>query len=485
MNITHILQETVNKANAADQEDLLKFVNDKSSEFEAAEDEAAIEMILNAAVSDNLITADWKSILLSAVKEFWAMDSRNSIKAEIPIDKIDKSEIVDTPEQNKKETAPAAKPDPVNTGRVYGGGAGAAIMNAGPITLITTGGLLWLLALYLGATWLAVGSLSSIQFRDDIENNYKTTLNNILDLKNLKAEDMQFRSSMQVVVSDWEIELRKVAEKNAIKFEDFIDNNGYRMVCKDEQQKENIKICDQLLEAVAKYNSYRYNQSDKKDKFDKAFEKINQAQDKTTSRNKADDLLARIEFMLKFQFWDMLAMPEQVLTLLLAIAMGVLGSTITMTWTFLRENTNLHLRWYLLRPFVGALSALVIFIFAKAGQMTLVADASNVTLNPFMLSLLGIASGLLSDRAYSQMSLVSGKFLGNMGSEQERWSSHLKEELEKKGITSEALAIALNLDKQRIDEIVTGARMASLVEQQRISDRLGIAQRLLFTDIPP
>lgn len=73
--------------------------------------------------------------------------------------------------------------------------------------------------------------------------------------------------------------------------------------------------------------------------------------------SKANDLEARIDFMLNFGYWFMLVMPDQVLTLLLAIAMGVLGSTITMTWTFLEEKPKSPFRWYLLRPFVGALSS--------------------------------------------------------------------------------------------------------------------------------
>lgn len=255
-----------------------------------------------------------------------------------------------------------------------------------------------------------------------------------------------------------------------------------------------MKSCDRLLEVLSKFLAYQENKSNKEKVLKQAIDNYttihaagnNKAEVGTAdSGNKPNDLEARIGFMLKFHFGDMLKMPEQVLTLLLAIAMGVLGSTITMTWTFLGEKTSLPLRWYLLRPFVGALSALVIFIFAKAGQMSLITNAANATLSPFMLSLLGIAAGLLSDRAYAQMSSVSGKFLGNMGTVQERWSSHLEEELKKQNMTSEALATALNLDKHRIDEIIAGARMASLQEQQRISDRLGIAQRLLFTDIPP
>ena len=117
--------------------------------------------------------------------------------------------------------------------------------------------------------------------------------------------------------------------------------------------------------------------------------------------------------------------------------------------------------------------------------MTLTANTGGATLSPFLLSLLGIAAGLLSDRAFAQMSLVSGKVLGDVGAEQERWSSRLELELQANKVSSEQLATALNMDKEHIDGIVVGQQKASLQEQQRISDYLRIAPRLLFTDIPP
>lgn len=399
---------------------------------------------------------------------------------------VDKSETAEIPNENKKKTASTPAPDLPDTERAYGRSAGTAILNAGSITAITTAGLLWLLALYLGATWLAVGSLSSIQFRDDIENKYNTTLNETLNLKDLQADAEQYRSSMKASVSDWERELWELATIFGVDPIILRKIGSYKELCGVEKQPEteNLKNCNRLSKVVSNLLYYDNNMGIKDVALKEAI--INKDEvNKTNSENKPNDLEARIGFMLKFHFGDMLKMPVQVLTLLLVIAMGVLGSTITMTWTFLSENTSLPLRWYLLRPFVGALSALVIFIFAKAGQMSLITDAANASLSPFMLSLLGIAAGLLSDRAYSQMASVSGKFLGNMGVEQERWSSHLEKELKKQGMTSEALATALNLDKHRTDEIITGVRMASLQEQQRISDRLGVAKRLLFTDIPP
>ena len=308
-----------------------------------------------------------------------------------------------------------------------------------------------------------------------------------MELKNLKIEANQYRDKMINEITDWERDLTGIAI--ALKVQPDINNlDAIKKEC-SAGASATTEPCRRLDILLTDYLPYLANKTSKEDTYQKALDafknKNRDPEGKPVPASKSDDLLARIEFMENFGYWPMLVMPDQVLTLLLAIAMGVLGSTITMTWTFLAEKPNPPLRWYLLRPFVGALSALVIFIFAKAGQMTLTTDAANATLSPFLLSLLGIAGGLLSDRAYAQMSSVSGRVLGEVGAEQERWSSHLEEELNKKQMTSDQLATALNLDKQRIAAIITGHQMATMQEQQRISDRLGIAPRLLFTDIPP
>jgi hypothetical protein len=109
--------------------------------------------------------------------------------------------------------------------------------------------------------------------------------------------------------------------------------------------------------------------------------------------------------------------------------MGILGGTITMTWTFLNRDDRVGLRWYILRPFIGALSAVVLFIFFKAGQMTISADGGEGSLDPFFLSFVGITAGLLSDRAYAQMEQVGGQFLESRSDEPERWGVGLASRL--------------------------------------------------------
>src|SRR5690349_7373367 len=41
-------------------------------------------------------------------------------------------------------------------------------------------GLVWILGLYVATTWIAVGTLSSIQFRDDVRGEYTSTVDALM-----------------------------------------------------------------------------------------------------------------------------------------------------------------------------------------------------------------------------------------------------------------------------------------------------------------
>ncbi|GKS68591.1 hypothetical protein W03_05950 [Nitrosomonas sp. PY1] len=442
---TQKLKEAAHKTQLASRQELFKFLDSKSTEFETAENEAAILKILEEAIAQNLLTPEEKNDLLSAIQE---------------------------PE--KKKICKVAS-DLIADSRSY--------INA-------LGGMLWLLFLYIGATWLVVGSLSSIQLREDLESS-DIKLYRINELIEVSHELEKYKSQSLANVSKWELEIAKFAEIHHVDLDSDTHKTLYKTFCINGIEKN--EDCQSLVEATANLNVYFLNINEKYKIIES--KKITSSTDSSNQvTNDLRDFLPRIEFMRKFKFSAMLVMPVQVLTLILAIAMGILGSTITMTWAFFNQSTRLSseelgmvrsLRWNLLRPFVGALSALVIFIFAKAGQMTLLSEAADATLNPFMLSLLGIAAGLFADLAYKRMFLVSSTIFGGTDVEKERWSINLGKALVGKGATPQSLATVLNLDQQRIQDIVNGQQAATSVEQQRISDYLGIPLRELFTDIPP
>ena len=83
--------------------------------------------------------------------------------------------------------------------------------------------------------------------------------------------------------------------------------------------------------------------------------------------------------------------------------MGILGSSLQMTYAFFKQHQVEKVERHICcGSAVGAITALVIFIVAKAG-VPVIADASRLggdaAINPYFVSFLAIISGLMSDNA--------------------------------------------------------------------------------------
>ena len=63
--------------------------------------------------------------------------------------------------------------------------------------------------------------------------------------------------------------------------------------------------------------------------------------------------------------------PLSLLTLLLCMAMGALGSAMHMTHEFFTDPDEKSFQWYLFRPFLGIMLAVATFILFKSGQVVL------------------------------------------------------------------------------------------------------------------
>ena len=144
--------------------------------------------------------------------------------------------------------------------------------------------------------------------------------------------------------------------------------------------------------------------------------------------------------------------PSPVLVLMLTMGMGLLGSVVTMTWSFVRRDGDLTVRRFLTLPFVGMMSAFIIFIFINAGQLTLTADGTAAKLNQFVLSFVGIISGLLSERAYARISDVGSNFF-KVDAGVSRWGARLQQAMIEKGVTSAELARHLLTSEEEVKRI--------------------------------
>jgi|GEM_PF-4068969 len=113
-------------------------------------------------------------------------------------------------------------------------------------------------------------------------------------------------------------------------------------------------------------------------------------------------------------------LPSEFLTFALTVSMGLLGSTIHMSRQLFANGGNrgvvITVTWFVARPLEGMAAAIIIYIFFRAGQLTLTggstADNKIDDLNPYVLSFLAIASGLLSEKAYNRIVVGARNVLG-------------------------------------------------------------------------
>lgn len=102
--------------------------------------------------------------------------------------------------------------------------------------------------------------------------------------------------------------------------------------------------------------------------------------------------------------------------------MGILGSTIYITYEYFKPKAPRPLSWFFFRPVMGMFMALAIYIFIRAGQSFSFMGSStnsmqNENMNPFFISFVAIISGLLSEQAYAKIIRVGTTFFGEAKAE--------------------------------------------------------------------
>jgi hypothetical protein len=179
-----------------------------------------------------------------------------------------------------------------------------------------------------------------------------------------------------------------------------------------------------------------------------------------------------------------------VLTLTLVILMGILGSSLQMTYAFFKHHRIEKPGAYLLRVCVGAITALVIFIVAKAG-VPVIADASKLggdaSINPYFVSFLAIISGLMSENAIASVQNQGARFFGaeNTG-EPPRWARQdLQPAFTAANRDPERVKRLLQAKDEDFEGWMSGKDPLPANAQMIIAGVLQTPARDLYTDIPP
>ncbi len=105
-------------------------------------------------------------------------------------------------------------------------------------------------------------------------------------------------------------------------------------------------------------------------------------------------------------FW---AAPFNLLTLILILSMGALGSLIFLTNDYLeRAKAEDKFSMYIFRPLLGMALAFSIFVMFKSGQSLLGIDPGQRQ-SPFFVAFIGLISGMLAEKAYRRITTQGEK----------------------------------------------------------------------------
>lgn len=207
------------------------------------------------------------------------------------------------------------------------------------------------------------------------------------------------------------------------------------------------------------------------------------------------DALSDLDYLKRLSIGSMefATMPNQLLTIILTLVMGALGSLIYITRSFFQGPDKNPLSWYLFRPFLGMVTAIAVLILAKAGQITIsdvsVADGARENLNPFFVSFLAIISGLVSEQAIEKIKRAASGIFGEAESSGEdkrnRWARNVRDVIDRRNMNVAELAQYLDKSDSEIIKWLNEEKPVPKHDQIIIASWLGVPIRDLFTDIPP
>jgi hypothetical protein len=176
------------------------------------------------------------------------------------------------------------------------------------------------------------------------------------------------------------------------------------------------------------------------------------------------------------------------LTLLLVLAMGTLGGTLHLAKLYI-EGSNTTFGYFLFRPFLGAIAALVIFVVARTGVF-IIAEPGNQSkgapLSPFFISFVAIVSGLLAEQAIAKIQgLGSSWFQDSVADATDRYALRVAEEAATQNKTQEQFQKLAGLDDSEAQALFDGQAKVKASTQKLVSVWLAKPVRDLFTDMAP
>ncbi len=181
--------------------------------------------------------------------------------------------------------------------------------------------------------------------------------------------------------------------------------------------------------------------------------------------------------------------PSELLTILLVLSMGALGSIIHLAQLLIADADRAKTTYFAFRPLFGALVALSVFVLVKAGVLVAASAAfdsqAGQGLNVFFLSFLGLVSGLLSDQFIELVRNAGSSWFRTTGADKRRWAVGIIGIMEDEGRKLQNLMRYLPVDERVVSRWLDGLDPVPADAQTVISAWLDRPTREIFSDIAP
>ena len=299
----------------------------------------------------------------------------------------------------------------------------------------------WLIVLYPVLLWVVVGTLSGYGFHNkvklvqdsdghiltipaimrraqelsEIQNQEKLLETELNEAQAMLKQSRERRTLARNAGSSWDAQWvafktevlprikhldsqnRSSAPPPSYKLDDI--GNAFEMYADDDKLTQFVSQYKTLISEQKKIetqinNANRHADMAKGDitETEKALSQIREDAQAVLQKANVGDFISELEYVQTFKFEMFATMPSQLLTLMLTLSMGALGSLILITLDYFRTGTEKPISWYVFRPLLGMVTAVAMFILAKAGQLT-ISDASaskslTENLNPFLFPFL-------------------------------------------------------------------------------------------------
>jgi hypothetical protein len=186
---------------------------------------------------------------------------------------------------------------------------------------------------------------------------------------------------------------------------------------------------------------------------------------------------------------DILISPNDFLALVLVCVGGVLGALLRIVFASYVSGKDPTLRSVVISPILGIICSLVVYNLFRAGFIVITDQSQSsdtAALSPFVIALLAMAAGLLSERTIEFFRKTFGNWLGSVeAGEGARWGVNLQREIDAQKTTVEMLAERLDMSATKVKDWVQEKEPVPNDKQREIALALNVPLRRIFTDLEP